>query len=71
MVHLRKGFPPATFHRIRKICLEVREDEVRITTQPDGQNHAVIPMHAPIKTGTLVGVLKHGATHHAISVEGL
>jgi hypothetical protein len=37
----------------------------------DGQNHEVIPNHAPIKTGTLSGILKHVAAHHGLSVEEL
>ena len=44
---------------------------IRITTQLDGQNHEVIPNHAPIKTGTLSGILKHVAAHHGLSVEEL
>jgi hypothetical protein len=71
MVHLREKCLPAKIHRISEICLEQREDEVRIATQPDGQNHLVSPEYTPMKTGTPIGVLKHGAVHHGIRVEDL
>ena len=43
----------------------------RVTTQQDGENHEVIPCHHPIKTGTLAGILKRIAAHHALTVEEL
>jgi len=44
---------------------------IRITTQRDGENHEVIPYHHPIKTGTLAGILKHIASHHAMTLDAL
>ena len=44
---------------------------IRITTQRDGENHEVIPLHHPIKTGTLASVLKRIAAHHGMSVDEL
>lgn len=44
---------------------------IRVTTTQDGQHHETILNHAPIKAGTLNGVLKSIAGHHRISVEQL
>ena len=44
---------------------------IRITTIQNGQHHETIPNHAPIKVGTLNGILKSIAEHHRISVEKL
>lgn len=44
---------------------------IRVTTQRDGENHEVIPYHHPIKTGTLVSILKRVAAHHRLTLEQL
>ncbi|MDD5483758.1 MAG: type II toxin-antitoxin system HicA family toxin [Kiritimatiellae bacterium] len=44
---------------------------VRVTTAQDGQHHETIPNHAPLKVGTLNGILKSVAVHHRISNEKL
>jgi predicted RNA binding protein YcfA (HicA-like mRNA interferase family) len=44
---------------------------VRLTTQQDGENHEVVPHHAPIKVGTLSGILKRVAAHHGLTPEEL
>jgi len=44
---------------------------IRITTQRDGENHAVIPHHHAIKTGTLSSILKRIAAHRGLSLEEL
>ena len=44
---------------------------IRVTTTQNGQHHETIPNHAPIKVGTLNGILKSVAGHHRISVEQL
>ena len=41
---------------------------LRITTHLKGQHHEVIPMHKPLKMGTLAGIPKSIASHHQISV---
>lgn len=45
---------------------------VRISTKLNGQHHVTIPMHNPLKVGTLLkGVLKPVAAHHKLTVEEL
>lgn len=44
---------------------------IRITTTQNGQHHETIPNHAPLKLGTVSGILKSIAGHHQISVEQL
>lgn len=44
---------------------------MRITAHQDGEHHEVIPNHDPVKTGTLSGILKSVAAHHALTVEEL
>ena len=44
---------------------------IRVTTEHNGQHHETIPNHAPLKVGTLSGILKSVAGHHRISVEQL
>ena len=48
-----------------------RGAHVRITTQVGGEHHEVVPMHSPIKVGTLRGILKSVAAHHQMTVEEL
>ncbi|MFZ4776528.1 MAG: type II toxin-antitoxin system HicA family toxin [Terrimicrobiaceae bacterium] len=44
---------------------------VRVTTQTGGEHHEVIPMHDPIKPGTLSGILKSVASHHKLTLPDL
>jgi len=44
---------------------------IRVVTQQGGEHHVTIPNHAPIKVGTLHGILKDIATHHNLSVDQL
>jgi len=48
-----------------------RGSPIRVTTQQDGENHEVIPLHSPIKVGTLSGILKRICAHHGITFEEL
>jgi len=42
-----------------------------VTTQTGGEHHEVIPMHDPIKPGTLSGILKSVASHHKLTLPDL
>ncbi|WP_367872641.1 type II toxin-antitoxin system HicA family toxin [Luteolibacter sp. Populi] len=44
---------------------------VRVTTSDGGKHHETIPLHRPLKAGTLAGLLKSLAAHHQISVAEL
>ena len=48
-----------------------RGSHVRITTRAGGAHHVVIPLHNPIRTKTLSGILKSVARHHGVSVQQL
>jgi len=41
------------------------------TTLLNGENHAYIPKHNPIKRGTLRKILKDIAAHHDLTIEAL
>ena len=44
---------------------------IRITTERGGQHHVTIPNHSPVKVGTVRGILKSVADHHALEVPDL
>ena len=44
---------------------------LRLTTSEHGQHHVTIPMHDPLKVGTLAAVLGDVAVHFEISREDL
>lgn len=44
---------------------------IRITTLENGEHHATIPDHAPLKIGTISSILKDIAEHFSISKEEL
>lgn len=44
---------------------------VRVSTYQGGEHHETIPLHQPLKTGTLAGILKSIADHHRTSVPDL
>jgi predicted RNA binding protein YcfA (HicA-like mRNA interferase family) len=42
---------------------------VRLTSHLEGQHHVTIPLHDPIKIGTLSKILKDVGDHHDLSKE--
>jgi predicted RNA binding protein YcfA (HicA-like mRNA interferase family) len=44
---------------------------VRITTFTGGEHHETIPLHRPLKAGTLADILKSLSAHHGVSVPDL
>lgn len=44
---------------------------IRLTTEINGIHHITIPDHAPLKIGTLSGILKEVAGHHGFTKEEL
>lgn len=54
------------YERVRQ-----RGSHVRITTKECGEHHEAIPLHDPIRTKTLSGILKSIARHHGIGVPEL
>ncbi len=43
----------------------------RLTTRVNGEHHATIPAHDPIKLGTLNAVLRDVGSHHGLSRDEL
>jgi predicted RNA binding protein YcfA (HicA-like mRNA interferase family) len=39
---------------------------VRLTTQRNGEHHITIPLHDPLRVGTLASVLAEVADHHQL-----
>ena len=37
----------------------------------NGEHHEVIPLHDPIKVGTLLSILKSVSSHHGVSIQEL
>ena len=44
---------------------------MRLTTQQGGEHHITIPNHAPLRVGTLAGILADVAEHFGISRDEL
>ena len=42
-------------------------DHVRLTTQANGEHHVTVPLHRPLKVGTLATILADVAGHLGIS----
>ena len=61
----------ATLRRLGYEAVRQRGSHVRITTQVNGEHHEVIPQHSPVKTKTLLSILKSVAEHHGMSVDEL
>jgi predicted RNA binding protein YcfA (HicA-like mRNA interferase family) len=59
---------------LRKLEYQVTRQKgshIRLTTLRDGEHHATIPNHSPLKISTLNSILKDIAHHHRLSVEEL
>ena len=63
---LVKGLKPLGY-----VVTRQKGSHMRITTLKDGEHHEVIPHHDPLKVGTLHGILKSIAEHHAMTVDAL
>ena len=48
-----------------------RGDHVTMTTQTNGEHHVTVPLHNPIKIGTLTGILASVAAHLKMSRDEL
>ncbi len=44
---------------------------VRLTTQRNGEHHLTVPLHDPLRTGTLAAILNEVANHHRLDREAL
>lgn len=60
--------------RLRKLGYEVTRttgSHQRLTTLLQGEHHITIPLHSPLRVGTLAAVLSEIAAHHAMSRDDL
>jgi len=44
---------------------------VRLTTTRSGEHHITVPLHNPLKVGTLSSVLREVETHHGMTRDDL
>ncbi len=44
---------------------------VRLTSQPPKEHHLTVPLHDPLRIGTLAAILAEVASHHGITREEL
>jgi predicted RNA binding protein YcfA (HicA-like mRNA interferase family) len=44
---------------------------VRLTTQRNGEHHITVPLHDPLRTGTLAAILAEVARHHGLDRDEL
>ena len=59
---------------LRRVGYEVvrqKGDHVYLTTQLNGQHHVAVPMHKPIKIGTLSNILGSVCAHLGVSRQEL
>jgi predicted RNA binding protein YcfA (HicA-like mRNA interferase family) len=40
---------------------------IRVTTSVNGAHHLTVPLHSPIRSGTLAKILADVASHHSLS----
>ena len=46
-------------------------DHVYMTTRPKGEHHVTVPLHKPVKVGTLAAILDAVAAHLGVTRESL
>jgi predicted RNA binding protein YcfA (HicA-like mRNA interferase family) len=59
---------------LKRVGYEVsrqKGDHVYMTTQENGEHHVSVPLHNPIKTGTLSAILGSVAAHLKMDRDGL
>jgi predicted RNA binding protein YcfA (HicA-like mRNA interferase family) len=59
---------------LRRVGYEVsrrKGDHVYMTTQQNGEHHVCVPLHNPVKTGTLAAILGAVAAHLAMDRDAL
>ena len=61
-------------HSLRKLGYSVTRQtgsHVRLTTDEHGEHHLTIPLHSPLRIGTLSAILYDVSTHFNVSREQL
>jgi predicted RNA binding protein YcfA (HicA-like mRNA interferase family) len=61
-------------HSLRKLGYSVTRQtgsHVRLTTYEHGEHHLTIPLHSPLRIGTLSAILYDVSTHFKVSREQL
>lgn len=53
--------------RLGYVTMRQEGSHVRLTTREGGENHLTIPMHDPIKPGTLNSIIRSASAHAGLS----
>jgi predicted RNA binding protein YcfA (HicA-like mRNA interferase family) len=53
------------------VAVRQRGSHLTLTTQQAGEHHLTIPLHDPLKPGTLNGLLRDVAAHHGMTRDAL
>lgn len=61
----------AALGRIGYEITRQKGSHIRLTTQLGGEHHVTIPLHRPLRIGTVAGVLKEVADHLGIDRDAL
>lgn len=61
-----RGLQRVGYEQIRQ-----RGDHVYMTTQIDGEHHVSVPLHKPLKVGTLTAILSSVANHFDLTRDEL
>lgn len=57
--------------RLGYVKVRQSSSHVRMTTARNGEHHVTVPMHYPIKVGTLRGILGQVAAHWGMTLDQL
>lgn len=61
----------AALQRVGYEVTRQKGSHVRLTTQRNGEHHVTIPLHRPLRVGTLAGIIADVAEHLEIDREQL
>jgi predicted RNA binding protein YcfA (HicA-like mRNA interferase family) len=57
--------------RFEYVVMRQTGSHIRLTTQQNGEHHITIPLHDPLKIGTLNSILRDVADHFGLSRDEL
>jgi predicted RNA binding protein YcfA (HicA-like mRNA interferase family) len=61
----------AALGRLGYVITRQKGSHIRLTTQHGGEHHVTIPLHRPLRIGTVAGILKEVADHLGIDRDAL
>jgi predicted RNA binding protein YcfA (HicA-like mRNA interferase family) len=57
----------AALHKLGYVVVGQTGSHIKLRTERDGRKLLTVPDHAPLKTGTLSGILRDVAKHHDLT----